>query len=155
MRRREIAPWALLLFAGLIAAPRPAAADDGISPACRTMFDWLQDGEQVRFHQASIELRRSSYAFLERLAEFAADCPDTRIAITGHTDDVGPAEFNQALSEQRANAVADFLVERGVDRDRLVIAGAGDTQPVGDNATAWGRERNRRIEFELRPGDQA
>lgn len=152
MDRRTTATPALLLAALLAAAPASAAADDAVSPACRTMFDWLLAGEQVRFHQASIELRRSSYALLERLAEFAADCPGTRIAITGHTDAVGPPAFNQALSEQRASAVADFLHEKGVDRERLIVAGAGDTQPVGDNATAWGRERNRRIEFELRPG---
>lgn len=152
MDRCSTACRSLLLAVLLASAPGAATADDAVSPACRTMFEWLLAGEQVRFHQASVELRRSSFAFLERLAEFAADCPGTRIAITGHTDAVGPPAFNQALSEQRANAVADFLHERGVDRERLIIAGAGDTQPVGDNATAWGRERNRRIDFELRPG---
>ncbi len=152
MERPYAAVPALLLTALLAAVPTAFASDEGVPPACRTMFDWLLAGEQVRFHQASVTLRRSSYALLERLAEFSADCPGTRIAITGHTDAVGPAAFNQALSEQRARAVADFLQEKGVDPERLVIAGAGDTQPVGDNATAWGRERNRRIEFELRPG---
>lgn len=126
----------------------PAATADAPSAACQRMFEWIGT-EKIQFRQSSAVLRGSSYPVLERLAEFAYDCPDTRIRITGHTDAVGGAEFNQYLSEQRAQAVADYLASRGIRRERLVVIGQGASNPVADNGTAFGRERNRRIELEL------
>ncbi len=115
---------------------------------CQRMFHWI-GADGIRFHASSATLRGSSFAVLERLAEFAHDCTDMRIGITGHTDDLGSPEFNQRLSEQRASAVAAFLASRGVSNERLVVRGAGASRPVADNRTASGRERNRRIDIEM------
>jgi OOP family OmpA-OmpF porin len=114
------------------------------------MFDWLGDGPIIFGHAASW-IRRSSYPYLMRLAEFAHDCPTYAIAITGHTDGTGDAAFNQALSEQRAQAIADFLVYLGTASDRLIVAGMGESKPAASNSTVHGREQNRRIELRLVP----
>lgn len=73
----------------------------------------------------------------------------TVLGIGGHTDDIGSAEMNQKLSESRANAVRDFLIEQGVKADALVAKGYGETTPVASNATPEGRFANRRMEFEV------
>ncbi len=67
--------------------------------------------------------------------------------VGGHTDNVGKSESNQSLSERRAQSVATYLVSKGVDTKLLSIKGYGDTKPIGDNASAEGKAKNRRIEF--------
>ena len=71
---------------------------------------------------------------------------DETITIVGHTDGVGPAEYNQGLSERRAQAAADHLISRGIDADRVTVRGEGESNPIADNGSAEGRARNRRIE---------
>jgi len=138
-----IAPAALAPTAAL--ADRATAASgssEALRAVCRRMFDWVL-AEELRFQESSAVLRDSARP------EFAHDCPAARLSITGHTDALGDETYNRTLSERRAAAVAEFLAERGVARERLLTAGAGATQPVADNGTAHGRERNRRIEIEL------
>lgn len=144
-----IAPPALAPAAAR-AAPTTAVpgAGEALRPVCRRMFDWVL-AEELRFQASSALLRDSARPVLERLAEFAHDCPTARLSVTGHTDALGDESYNRTLSERRAAAVAEFLAERGVAQERLLTAGAGATQPVADNGTAHGRERNRRIEIEL------
>lgn len=72
------------------------------------------------------------------------------IVITGHTDNVGPADFNQQLSLRRAEAVKAFAISRGVDGSKIQTVGRGETQPIADNKTAEGRARNRRVDVEIR-----
>ncbi len=121
--------------------------------ACQKMIRWI-GADGIRFRASSAVLSGTSLPVLDRLAELAHDCAAVRIAITGHTDGLGSPEFNQQLGERRASAVADYLESRGVEEERLIVRGAGASQPVADNETAYGRERNRRIEFELlRPTD--
>ena len=69
----------------------------------------------------------------------------------GHTDDVGSDAVNQRISEQRANAVASYLMAQGVQRERLETVGMGKRFPIADNATEQGRARNRRVEIRLLP----
>jgi outer membrane protein OmpA-like peptidoglycan-associated protein len=69
--------------------------------------------------------------------------------IGGHTDSTGSAEHNMALSEKRALSVVDYLVSKGIGRDRLRYKGYGNTQPTGDNNTAEGRQLNRRTEAKI------
>lgn len=114
----------------------------------RTLANVL--GEPVEFLESSAELRTSSYAILDKIIDVANDCRDSRIAITGHTDASGDEAWNRRLSLARAQAVANYLIRGGIESDRLVVAGAGSSVPVADNATALGRSKNRRIEFELR-----
>lgn len=71
------------------------------------------------------------------------------IVIEGHTDSTGPAAYNQGLSERRANAVRNYLVEQGVDADKITAVGKGEEEPVADNSTKEGRALNRRVEAEV------
>lgn len=125
---------------------RSAASHDSL---CRHAFAQLFI-EPVSFGQSSTEIRTASYGTLDRIIDFAYDCRQASIAITGHTDASGDETWNQHLSLARAQAVARHLVNGGVDPRRLLVTGLGSSQPIADNSTAHGRNRNRRIEFSLR-----
>lgn len=105
--------------------------------------------QTVEFERASATLRTTAYALLDKLIEFAWDCHDVNIRITGHSDASGDESWNLELSRQRAEAVAAYLVRGGVERDRLSVDGKGSAMPIADNSTALGRRLNRRIEFSL------
>ncbi|WP_111497027.1 OmpA family protein [Marinobacter bohaiensis] len=84
---------------------------------------------------------------LRRVADFLEEHPDTVVEVGGHTDNTGAASYNQTLSQRRAEAVADRLVETlGVDADRVSARGYGEAEPIADNSTAQGRRENRRVE---------
>lgn len=86
---------------------------------------------------------------LDQVAQQSAQLDLESIIAVGHTDSVGAAEYNQGLSERRANAVKDYLVSRGIPADSIIASGRGEMQPVADNATREGRARNRRVEIEI------
>jgi outer membrane protein OmpA-like peptidoglycan-associated protein/Tol biopolymer transport system component len=104
--------------------------------------------KNVFFASGSAELLPESTNELDRLHDLLNDHPELRIQINGHTDDVGSDEDNILLSEARAKAVYDYLVEKGIAEDRLRYKGFGETKPIADNATAEGKQTNRRTEFE-------
>ncbi len=106
--------------------------------------------QPVSFRQSSADIRQRSFVTLDRMTDFAHDCKDITIAITGHTDASGDESWNRQLSRARAQAVADHIVDHGIDPQRLIVNGLGSSAPIADNSTAHGRELNRRIEFELR-----
>jgi outer membrane protein OmpA-like peptidoglycan-associated protein len=103
----------------------------------------------IFFDTGAATLRPESYAELGVLYKLMIDNPSLKIEISGHTDNVGSAAFNQRLSENRARAVVDFLIGRGIDVDRLTYKGYGFDKPVASNETAEGRQLNRRTEFEI------
>ena len=84
---------------------------------------------------------------LDKLANFLKQFPDRKLLIEGYTDSVGGDSYNQELSERRAQAVRDALVQRGVDTGRITARGYGKAHPVADNATPEGRAMNRRVEI--------
>lgn len=86
---------------------------------------------------------------LEELSAFMREHPTVSILITGHTDNVGSDQANQRLSEGRANAVRDALIERGVQAERIEAEGKGESEPIADNDTEEGRAKNRRVEFTI------
>ncbi|MBP6729997.1 MAG: OmpA family protein, partial [Microthrixaceae bacterium] len=100
----------------------------------------------VEFDTGSAALNPQWEATVNEVAQLLVG-NTAKLQVAGHTDDVGDAAKNQALSEQRANTIRDALVARGVAADRLTTAGFGPTRPIADNATDEGRQRNRRIEF--------
>lgn len=105
----------------------------------------------VNFETGSARLTRSSEAVIAKAAEAIQGAPaGTKVEVGGHTDGQGDAVGNQALSEQRAQAVAAALVAHGVPAERLVARGFGSNRPVADNDTAAGRATNRRIEYTVR-----
>lgn len=94
-------------------------------------------------------LRNESYPELNRLLEFMNTYPNLRIHVQGHTDSVGDETYNQQLSQRRADAVARFLRVNGVNTDRMIVEGKGESTPIADNNTVEGRQENRRVEFEI------
>lgn len=104
-------------------------------------------GVHFAFDEAT--LTRSARDILRRVAQTLKDSPGFRVMIAGHTDSVGSAAYNLALSRQRADAVRDFLVNHGVDPSRLVTRGYGETRPIATNATKTGRALNRRVELRV------
>jgi outer membrane protein OmpA-like peptidoglycan-associated protein len=107
--------------------------------------------EAITFGFDSYALRSASYGVLDTVASTLGEFDQTIIEVAGHTDSVGSAAYNQKLSEQRAQAVANYLVSRGVNRERLMITGAGANHPIASNATDAGRAENRRVEITLVP----
>lgn len=125
-------------------APVPAKKPD--------RFADLKPGDQltlnqVLFVQSEYRLLPESYAELEQLLRAMKQNPALRIEISGHTDNVGDARLNRALSENRASVVASYLIRNGIGSERIETRGYGGTRPVADNATEAGRSKNRRVEF--------
>lgn len=108
----------------------------------------------VTFAFGSASLQPEFASTLTEFAQTLRRYPESFVDVIGHTDNVGSAEFNQRLSEQRARTVADFLIGRGVQRERVVSYGFGLTQPIASNATEEGRARNRRVEIRITPFTQ-
>lgn len=75
--------------------------------------------------------------------------PEIKLSVDGFTDNVGKDELNQKLSENRANAVKQYFVSKGVSGDRITSEGHGENSPIADNKTAAGRQKNRRVELNL------
>jgi OOP family OmpA-OmpF porin len=130
-------------------------ADISVKPAtapvdatvCQQLFSDLLGKGSIRFESGRAVIDPDSTGLLDRLIETAMRCPAATIEIAGHTDGDGEDAFNQALSEKRAQAVADYLVKAGLPADRFTAVGYGSTQPVASNDTDEGKAQNRRIEF--------
>jgi outer membrane protein OmpA-like peptidoglycan-associated protein len=101
----------------------------------------------VLFDTAQATLKPGADRAVDRLAQFLKDSPGTHVLIEGHTDSVGSDDYNVALSERRAQAVADALTARGVSADRIQTKGLGKSYPVATNDTQAGRQQNRRVEI--------
>jgi outer membrane protein OmpA-like peptidoglycan-associated protein/tetratricopeptide (TPR) repeat protein len=94
-------------------------------------------------------LRPESKGELDRLITLLNEVPSLKIEISGHTDNVGSALYNQQLSESRAKSVVEYLISQGIDQNRLIYKGYAMTQPVATNDTEEGRQMNRRTEFKV------
>ena len=106
--------------------------------------------EQITFETGSAQIHSDSFEVLDDVATLLHRNQDIRLMrIEGHTDSVGNAEMNLRLSEDRAASVRQYLVDRGIDGSRLTTVGYGEYEPIADNATAEGRARNRRVDFNI------
>ncbi len=103
----------------------------------------------IFFETSKYTLTQSSNAELKNLEKLLKKNPRIRVEISGHTDNTGNAQANQLLSENRAKAVVDYLLAQGIPTQRLEYKGYGSTQPVADNNSAAGRQKNRRTEFKI------
>lgn len=101
----------------------------------------------VLFDTGKATLKPGADLSLDRLASYLRAHPQTKVLIEGNTDSTGTPELNQALSERRAEAVANALVGRGVSADAVRTLGRGEDYPVASNQTAAGRQQNRRVEI--------
>ncbi|MGV3696562.1 OmpA family protein [Flavobacterium sp.] len=105
--------------------------------------------ENVWFETNQSVLLTQSFASLDKLVAQLKENPETRIAISGYTDNVGSDDKNQVLSEQRAKSVLNYLVSQGIDSKRLSHRGFGSSQPIASNETKEGRSQNRRVTFSI------
>ena len=141
----EMLPIAVLLLPQE-EQPPSGAPTPPVAPAVRIVPNrierFLYPGE--RTVALTPELRQ----YLDALAEYLRLNPQAEVRIVGHTDDFGGSlEETQRISEQRAQAVVEYLVQRGISRARLLASGMGARQPIADNRTAAGRAQNRRVEI--------
>ncbi len=118
---------------------------------CAIIESLVIDLKVEEFEFDSAELRPAMKDALNDLADtIQGSRGDEMITIVGHTDSVGRSEYNQGLSERRAQSAADHLISRGIDADRITVRGEGETSPIDSNDTAEGRSRNRRIEVQTK-----
>lgn len=103
----------------------------------------------IFFETDKYVIKSASEPELQKVVTFLRENPAVRVAINGHTDNVGTTEHNDTLSTDRAQAVYDYLKEHGVEADRLAYRGYGSQRPITENDTATGRQKNRRIAFEI------
>jgi len=105
--------------------------------------------DNVFFDTGKSTLRPQSDKALDELAELMKLKKKMKIEISGHTDNVGDEAANQKLSEGRAEAVRAYLLKKGIAADRVIAKGYGDTQPIADNSTPEGKQKNRRTEVKI------
>lgn len=127
-------------------AAKPTVKDVPLQP--------IREGEKVVlrnvfFNTASAELKKESKAELDKLVKFLQGNPTLKIQLSGHTDNVGDDKANQVLSDNRAKAVYNYLIENKIPAERLTYKGYGETTPIAANDTEEGRALNRRTEFEV------
>jgi len=131
---------------------QPIKSLDTINQSIIKESENLKNGivlNNIFFNYNKATLRPESKTELENLIKLMNDNPNIKIEISGHTDNIGSAAYNQKLSESRAKAVVDYLIEHGIERSRLSYRGYGFDKPIAPNDTEEGRQLNRRVEFKI------
>ena len=108
----------------------------------------------ILFDVDKAETKSTAKDSIAKAAEVLVKFPDTYITVEGHTDSTGTTDYNQKLSERRADAVRDQLLRDGVPASRVSVKGYGESNPVADNSTPEGRQSNRRVQLEIRPNEK-
>jgi len=122
------------------------------TPDSKAILVNLPDG--VTFAVDSTEISPAFQGTLDQIANSLVQYPNSLIDVYGHTDSTGSDQYNLDLSQRRADAVANYLVMRGVSRARIQTQGYGERYPIADNSTPEGRARNRRVEIKITPISQ-
>lgn len=107
--------------------------------------------DNITFGFDSSQLQSQFYPVLDNVAATLREYNQTIVEVAGHTDSKGTDEYNQALSVRRADSVGNYLMGKGLVRDRFIITGAGESRPVASNDSESGRAQNRRVEITLVP----
>ncbi|MBK8943812.1 MAG: OmpA family protein [Ignavibacteriae bacterium] len=131
-----------------------AVADQFTTKEEKEIAQIIASGEKlvftnIHFRTNSDIITKSSLNILDNAANVLSKMSDVNVEIQGHTDSDGSENYNQILSEKRAIAVKNYLVQKGISADRLTTKGFGETKPISDNSTKEGKAQNRRIEFEI------
>lgn len=122
-------------------------------PECETGISAALARQQIKFDAGSVTVEKASFPVLDEIAEILRKCPDAKFNIEGHTDSQGSDELNKGVSQSRAESVLTALLTRRVLTSGLTAVGYGEEQPIADNETEEGRDRNRRIVFTLTPDE--
>jgi outer membrane protein OmpA-like peptidoglycan-associated protein len=101
----------------------------------------------INFETGKADIKPESQKIIDQIVQMLKDNPTLNISIEGHTDNVGTPQSNQTLSENRARAVMNAIIAKGIDKSRLSSRGWGQTKPIADNKTEEGRAKNRRVEI--------
>ena len=125
-------------------------ANRGCPEVKREVRQLLQKAMQgIEFETGKAKIKKKSYALLDKIAVIFIENENYRIEVQGHTDNTGKASANKKISEQRAKEVMKYLEKKGVPAERMTAVGYGQEQPIADNKTAAGRQKNRRVEFKI------
>jgi outer membrane protein OmpA-like peptidoglycan-associated protein len=133
-----------------VEAPKPVEAAPPPKALGRVKVEGnkIEITEQINFDKAGAVIRTDSLGLIDEIAKAIKENDKIKkVSVEGHTSSEGEATANMKLSADRAAAVMKALVERGIDKSKLVSKGFGITKPIGDNATPDGRQKNRRVEF--------
>ena len=133
------------------AALRRQRAGTGVDVGRQGDNNTLNMPGNITFAFDSSNLQPQFYPVLDNVADTLNEYNQTVIEVAGHTDSVGTDSYNQTLSVQRAQSVANYLAGRGVMRERMIVTGAGESRPIASNATEAGRAQNRRVEITIVP----
>ncbi|WP_372749991.1 OmpA family protein [Litorivivens sp.] len=131
----------------LDSCPNTRAGESVMTNGCAVQQSVILEGVNFEFDSAKLQV--NAQRILDLVAKSLLDSPNFVVELQGHTDNVGTDSYNLMLSQDRANAVKAYLVGRGVAADRMVARGYGERQPIKDNSTEEGRERNRRVEMKV------
>lgn len=161
----ELTPTAIRLTGGLASSDAAdeivqlvEASFDGVTVADELVVDnSFADGDEITFRLSapdlfgynSDNLNPNYFPLIDQLAAAIVEAETWRVEVSGHTDDSGPAEGNQRLSDRRAAAAAQRLIAQGVSTGQLTSIGRGEDQPIADNGSEAGRLANRRVEFAI------
>lgn len=118
-----------------------------VKAAVKQLFQKALQG--IQFETGRAVIKRVSYPIMDAITNVMVENPSYKMIIGGHTDDVGSDETNLTLSKNRADAVANYLITKGIDPLRISSTGYGESNPIDTNTTAAGRTRNRRVEFKV------
>jgi len=144
---KRVSFYAALVFAALLSAcaSKPPTTVLAMSQTDRGVMIWLPDN--VLFAFGKSDLSGEAKPYLARVGKLLNEKTDHKLILEGHTDNVGNVTFNQKLSEDRAQTVADALTALKVDASRLEVIGLGLSKPLAPNDTETGRRLNRRVEL--------
>jgi len=131
--------------------PEPEPEPPKPPPRVEVRDNKIEIREKIQFEYNKADIKEVSFDLLNEIAQVIKDNPHIKkIQIEGHASSDGNDAYNMALSDRRAKAVMKYLVDKGgIDAARLVAKGFGETKPIADNETEEGREKNRRVEFNI------
>lgn len=130
--------------------PPPKEEPPAPPPRVEVRSDRIEIHEKIQFEYAKANIKPESHSLLDEIADVIKKNPHIKkIRIEGHASSEGNPDFNRKLSDDRAKAVMAYLVGKGIDKERFTAKGFGSDKPIASNDTEAGREKNRRVEFNI------
>ena len=123
----------------------PGTAENGGCP----VYEKVEFATNIGFLSGSAKLTQESYPYLDQLVQIMKDNTDCWVKLDGHTDNTGNDAINNKISQQRVDSIRDYLIDNGINPNRIIAKGHGSSKPIAPNDTAEGRALNRRVEINL------